>query len=207
MSYQAAPDAGRRRALKALCSLAGAPLSGTVPGHAPAQSATGATYALRAAPATVALLGGAGPPTAVWAYNGSIPGPTLRVRQGDTLRVRVANDLPEGTTVHWHGLRLPNAMDGVPMVTQDPIAAGGTFDYEFACPDAGTFWYHPHQRSHVQVALGLSGVLIVEEPQAPEVDRDVVWVLDDWRLNRDGQLAAISTRCSTRRTRAASAIR
>ena len=188
MKHPAAPNAGRRRALEALGCLAGAPLSALFPAHATAQPATGAPHALRAAPATVPLLGDAGPATRVWAYNGSVPGPMLRVRQGDTLRVRVANGLPEATTVHWHGLRLPNAMDGVPMVTQDPIAAGGTFDYAFACPDAGTFWYHPHQRSHVQVALGLSGVLVVEEPQAPDVDRDVVWVLDDWRLNRDGQL-------------------
>jgi FtsP/CotA-like multicopper oxidase with cupredoxin domain len=190
MRHPAVLSAGRRRALKALGSLAGAPLCALFPVRATAQSAIGGTCALRAAPATVALLGNAGPPTNVWAYNGSVPGPMLRVRQGDTLRVRVANDLAEATTVHWHGLRLPNAMDGVPMVTQDPIAAGGTFDYAFACPDAGTFWYHPHQRSHVQVALGLAGVLIVEEPVAPDVDRDVVWVLDDWRLNRDGQLVA-----------------
>ena len=190
MRHPEEPNAGRRRALKAFGSLAVAPLPALFASRAPAQPAFGAAYTLRAAPATVPLLGTAGPATAVWAYNGGIPGPMLRVRQGDTLRVRVANDLPEATTVHWHGLRLPNAMDGVPMVTQDPIAAGGTFDYAFACPDAGTFWYHPHQRSHVQVALGLSGVLLVEEPQAPDVDRDVTWVLDDWRLNRDGQLVA-----------------
>ena len=116
------------------------------------------------------MLGGTAPATAVWAYNGRVPGPMLRVRQGDTLRVQVANDLAEPTTVHWHGLRIPNAMDGVPALTQNPIAArGGTFDYAFACPDAGTFWYHPHLRGHVQVAMGLHGVLVVEEPVAPDV--------------------------------------
>ena len=83
----------------------------------------------------------------------------------------------------------PNAMDGVPALTQSPIAArGGTFDYAFACPDAGTFWYHPHLRGHVQVAMGLHGVLVVEEPVAPDVDRDVVWVLDDWRLTSAAQV-------------------
>ena len=81
-------------------------------------------------------------------------------------------------------------MDGVPHLTQTPIAAnGGKFVYEFALPDAGTFWYHPHTRSHEQVARGLSGVLIVEEPEPPKVDRDITWVLDDWRLQRDAQVA------------------
>ena len=86
------------------------------------------------------MLGPANPQTDLWVYNGRVPGPVLRVRQGERLRVDVVNDLPEATTVHWHGLRLPNAMDGVPHLTQPPIAAGGgRFTYEFACPDAGTF--------------------------------------------------------------------
>jgi len=142
---------------------------------------------LTAAPAKVALIGGR--ETDVWAYNGGVPGPVLRVRQGERLRVDVVNDLPEETTVHWHGLRLPNAMDGVPHLTQPPIAAGGgRFTYEFACPDAGTFWYHPHLRGNVQVEMGLAGALIVEEPERLAVDRDVLWVLDDWRMQRDGQV-------------------
>ncbi len=182
-------DPARRRTLVALAGVAAAPLAALVPRAASAQPA-GAAYALRAAPATVALVGAGQPATAVWAYDGQVPGPVLRVRQGETLRVQVVNDLAEPTTVHWHGLRIPNAMDGVPALTQAPIAAGGgRFDYAFACPDAGTFWYHPHLRGHVQVDMGLHGALIVDEREPPPVDRDVLWVLDDWRLTRD---AAIS---------------
>lgn len=129
------------------------------------------------------------PQTAIWGYNGSVPGPELRLRQGERLRVSVENLLDEETTVHWHGIRLPNAMDGVPHLTQKPIAAnGGKFLYEFEVPDAGTYWYHPHQRSLEQVGRGLYGALIVEEKEPPKVDRDVTWVLDDWRLDRDASI-------------------
>jgi FtsP/CotA-like multicopper oxidase with cupredoxin domain len=129
------------------------------------------------------------PQTAIWGYNGSVPGPELRLRQGERLRVAVENLLDEETTVHWHGIRLPNAMDGVPHLTQKPIAAeGGKFLYEFNVLDAGTYWYHPHQRGYEQVARGLYGALIVEEPEPPVVDRDITWILDDWRLDRDASI-------------------
>jgi FtsP/CotA-like multicopper oxidase with cupredoxin domain len=131
-----------------------------------------------------------GPKTDVWTYDGIIPGPVLRVKQGERLAVTVRNSLEDRTTVHWHGLRIPNAMDGVPFLTQPPIEAGRTFSYAFEAADAGTFWYHPHVNSAEQVGRGLSGALIVEEAKPPEVDRDVVWVLDDWRLRQDGKLAA-----------------
>lgn len=134
------------------------------------------------------LVGGEHPETAVWAYNGTVPGPEIRARQGERLRVAVENRLDEETTVHWHGLRVPNPMDGVPHLTQKPIAPGETFVYEFDVPDAGTYWYHPHQRSFVQVGRGLYGPLIVEERAAVDVDRDLTWVIDDWRLNRDAQI-------------------
>jgi FtsP/CotA-like multicopper oxidase with cupredoxin domain len=111
------------------------------------------------------------------------------VRQGERLRVRVENGLSEDTTVHWHGVRVPNAMDGVPHLTQKPIAPGESFTYEFDCTDAGTFWYHPHQRSSVQVERGLSGALIVEEREPLPFDRDVVWLLDDWRLLKDASIS------------------
>ena len=98
---------------------------------------------LRAAPATQELVGGANPATSVWTYNGSVPGPELRYRQGQRLRIEVENALDAETTVHWHGIRVPNAMDGVPHLTQAPIAArSGRFVYEFDLPDAGTYWYH-----------------------------------------------------------------
>src|SRR5688572_22491292 len=144
---------------------------------------------LRLAAARQSLVGAAHPATEVWAYNGTVPGPALRYVQGERLRIEVENALDVETTVHWHGIRLPNAMDGVPHLTQPPIAAkGGRFVYEFDLPDAGTFWYHPHLGSPEQVGRGLYGALIVEERNAPAVDRDVVWVLSDWRLDREARL-------------------
>src|SRR5690606_34269320 len=110
-------------------------------------------------------------------------------RQGERVRIAVENRLPQPTTVHWHGLRVPNAMDGVPDLTQPAIEPGGRFVYEFDLPDAGTFWYHPHARSAEQVGRGLSGAFIVEEREPPAVDRDVVWVLDDWRLTPEVAIA------------------
>ncbi len=127
--------------------------------------------------------------TNVWAYNGQVPGPELRLRQGERVKILVENQLKEETTVHWHGLRVPHSMDGVPHLTQKPIAAGGTFTYEFDVPDAGTYWYHPHQRSFEQVGRGLYGPLIIEEREPIAVDRDITWVLDDWRLGRDAQIS------------------
>ena len=118
---------------------------------------------LQAAPASVRLVPVPYGETAVWCYGGSVPGPEIRVRQGDRLRVVLANGLEEDTTVHWHGLRLPNAMDGVPLVTQPSVRPGETFTYEFDAVDAGTFWYHPHSNSIEQVARGLYGVLVIEE--------------------------------------------
>lgn len=146
-------------------------------------------FALVAAPARASLVGPPHPETDVWSYNGRTPGPEIRVRQGEHIRVLVENRLPEETTVHWHGIRLPNAMDGVPHLTQKPIGPGETFTYEFTCPDAGTFWYHPHQRSFVQVGRGLYGALIVEERETVPVDRDVTWVLADWRLLDDASIS------------------
>ena len=151
--------------------------------------ASAKTRVLRAAPARQSLVGAAYPQTEVWGYDGVVPGPELRFRQGERLRVELHNALPVDTTVHWHGLRLPHAMDGVPHVTQAPIKAdGGRFLYEFDLPDAGTFWYHPHLGSPEQVGRGLYGALIVEEREPPAVDRDAVWVLSDWRLDREARI-------------------
>ena len=134
---------------------------------------------------------GAGPQgaSAVWCYNGVVPGPVIRARQGERVRVAFANGLPQETTIHWHGLRVPNAMDGVPDVTQAPVAPGERFVYEFDLPDAGTYWYHPHAHSSEQTERGLAGAFVVDEAKPPEVDRDILWVLDDWRLYANGVLA------------------
>lgn len=126
--------------------------------------------------------------TDVWAYDARVPGPTLRVKLGQTLRVDFQNGLPQKTTIHWHGVRVPNAMDGVPGVTQPPIEPGDSFRYEFTPKDAGTFWFHPHVRGAEQVERGLYGVLVVEDADPPAYSRDLVWVLDDWKLKPDGSL-------------------
>ncbi len=144
---------------------------------------------LTAAPARVPLVGAPYRDTEVWSYGGTVPGPEIRLQQRDGLRVVVKNGLAQDTTVHWHGLRVPNAMDGVPDLTQPSIAPGASFAYEFPVPDAGTYWYHSHAHSAEQVGRGLYGALIVEEPEPPRVDRDIVWVLGDWRLTKDAAIA------------------
>jgi FtsP/CotA-like multicopper oxidase with cupredoxin domain len=111
-------------------------------------------------------------PSTALGYDGTRPGPTLRVRHGGELRVRLVNELAEPTAIHWHGVRVPNAMDGVIGLTQPPVTPGASFDYRFRPPDAGTFWYHAHAAG--QTDRGLYGALIVEEAQGPDVDRDVV---------------------------------
>ncbi|MBE1295081.1 MAG: multicopper oxidase domain-containing protein [Rhodobacteraceae bacterium] len=126
--------------------------------------------------------------TDLWGVNGSVPGPALRARQGDRLRVEIENALPQDTSMHWHGIRIENAMDGVPGMTQDPIAPGEIFTYDFALPDAGTYWYHSHAQSVEQVERGLQGPLIIAEDQAPEVDQDLVLMLDDIRLASDASV-------------------
>lgn len=128
-----------------------------------------------------------GETTQVWSYNGVVPGPELRVKKGQGVRVTFTNNLPQETTIHWHGVRVPNEMDGVPHVTQEPIRPGETFVYEFVPKDAGTFWYHPHVRGSEQVERGLYGVLIVEDIESTELS-DITVVIDDWLLTQDVQV-------------------
>jgi FtsP/CotA-like multicopper oxidase with cupredoxin domain len=156
---------------------------------AAAASSDGVEKRLVAAPGQAPILTQPSPETAVWCYNGKTPGPEIRLRQAERLRLVVENQLPQHTTIHWHGLRVPNAMDGAPEVTQPPIQPGGSFTYAFAVPDAGTYWYHPHAHSAEQVGRGLYGAFIVEEREPLPVDRDLVWVLGDWRLEPDASIA------------------
>ena len=123
-----------------------------------------------------------------WGYNGQVPGPVIEARVGDVLEVRLTNRLPEPTTIHWHGLRVPAAMDGTDMV-QRPVAPGQTFTYRFRLPDAGTFWYHPHNNETVQLEKGLYGALIVRGDDEPVLDGERVLVLDDLKLDKKGQIA------------------
>ncbi len=154
--------------------------------HSPAVAATEATRRRPGAPVrdftltpqqTRLDLGG--PVVDTWTYGGGVPGPLLRGNVGDVLRVRVVNQLPANTSVHWHGVALRNDMDGVPDLTQSAIAAGRSFTYEFTVPDTGTYWYHPHVGA--QLDRGLYAPLIVDDPREPgRYDAEWIVVLDDW---------------------------
>ena len=123
-----------------------------------------------------------------WGYQGMVPGPVIVGHVGDTLVVRLINHLPEPTTIHWHGLRLPAQMDGTDSV-QRPVQPGETFEYRFVLPDAGTFWYHSHSNETVQIERGLYGALVVLAHDEPEFDVDRLLVLDDVKLDRTQQIA------------------
>ena len=117
----------------------------------------------------------------VWGYNNRVPGPELRVREGDSVRITLKNDLPVPTTIHWHGINVPNAMDGVAGLNQAPVDPGEDFVYEFTATPAGTRWYHSHTDAHVQVAMGLYGALIVEPRVTDDTyDRDYTMKLAEW---------------------------
>ncbi len=122
-----------------------------------------------------------------WTYNGSLPGPLIRVTEGDAVRIILKNELPEPTTIHWHGIEVPNEMDGVPEMTQNPVAPGDTFVYEFIARPAGTFMYHSHFEADIQVPAGLYAPFIIdpleEESDPPDVD---VMLMISEVLVRDG---------------------
>ena len=129
-----------------------------------------------------------------YTYNQQVPGPRIRVKVGDKLRINVQNMLPEATTVHWHGLILPNNMDGPADVTQAPIAPGTTFAYEFTPQQAGTYFYHSHREPDRQQALGLYGALIIDPatpPAAPAYSREVVVQLQEWTVRNGSTFPAM----------------
>ena len=129
-----------------------------------------------------------------WTYNGTIPGPTIRVKVGDRLIVHFTNNLPRPSTIHWHGLRIPIDMDGVPGYSQDPVRPGETFTYDFVVPDAGIYWYHPHVMSAAQVGFGLYGAFLVEDPtETVGIADDLVLVLSDIDIAGDGELLPADT--------------
>lgn len=123
----------------------------------------------------------------MYAFNGQVPGPVLKVDRGVSVHVRFVNALDQPSTVHWHGLRLDHRMDGVPHVSQHPVAPGESFDYTLTFPDAGVYWYHPHVREDMQQDLGLSGNIVVGRmPELPPVAREEVLLLDDLLIGADG---------------------
>jgi FtsP/CotA-like multicopper oxidase with cupredoxin domain len=143
-----------------------------------ARDATGGTVMAGVAP-EVGHVDLGGPVVATWSYGGQIPGPEIRVRKGKVIQALLANRLPAATTVHWHGVAIRNNMDGVPGMTQAPVAPDAQHTYRFAVAQAGTYWYHPHVG--VQLDRGLYGPLIVEDPDEPAgYDHEWTVVLDDW---------------------------
>lgn len=117
-----------------------------------------------------------------WGFNKLLPGPTLKAEKGDRLVIKAINKLKEPTVIHWHGIRLPAAMDGTDSV-QKPIEPGQEYEYNFIVPDAGTFWYHAHQNETVQMERGMYGAIIVGDPIDPKVDGDKIFMIDDMKLN------------------------
>ena len=148
-------------------------------------------YILTAEPSPIELIPGTTTPA--WTFNQGFPSPVIRARQGQEVSILFRNRLPEPTTIHWHGIRLPIAMDGVPFLTQPPIQPGEDFVYRFTPPDAGTFWYHPHVNSLVQLGRGLVGPIIVEEATPTNFDEDLPLMLKNWHLNEDGSFAPFTS--------------
>lgn len=154
------------------------------------EAATTHDYELIAAPLDVELVPGFRTPA--WAFGGSAPGQELRVRQGDWLRVRFTNRLPVPTTIHWHGIRLPLEMDGVPYVSQMPVLPGESFIYRFRVPDAGSYWYHPHVASSEQLGRGLVGPLIIEEREPTGFVHERTLSLKNWHVDEQGAFLPFS---------------
>ena len=152
------------------------------------QANTSEIYKLRAGEANANLIGDGTSSENCWLYNASCPGPLLRRRKGEMLNVAVTNDLSIPTTVHWHGIRNVNEMDGVADLTQPPIEPGEQFLYEVPLTESGTYWYHAHTMGWEQVARGLYGPLIIDDDDDPAVDHDFTLMIDDWRLTQDGQI-------------------
>ena len=126
-----------------------------------------------------------------WGFNEQLPGPVLRAKAGDTLVVRLHNQLPEATTIHWHGIALPASMDGTDAM-QKPIQPGEIFVYRFVVPDAGTFWYHSHTNETVQMERGLYGALVIERESEPVVDAERLFMIDDMKLDANHGFTTLS---------------
>ena len=187
MSSTCAPQAMQSMDMGSMSSMCSPGNSSTMPAdgipiaslQAPLTAAHTATFTLTAQPAQ--LERGAGVSADAWTFNGIAPGPTLRVRQGDLVIVKLNNHLLVGVTIHWHGVAVPNSADGVAGLTQDAVKPGEAYTYRFVAKDPGTYWYHSHQESFAETSRGLYGLLIVE-PAAPVThdDVDVGITLHSW---------------------------
>ncbi|QIG48575.1 multicopper oxidase family protein [Nordella sp. HKS 07] len=180
-------------AAPALLSLSRADTAKPLP-EAPPRVGASATHevTLEAKARSVELFGADGPKSTLWTYGDELF-PILRARRGDRLRATLRNSLAEHTSIHWHGVRVPNAMDGVQYVTQQPVEPGNSFVYDFPLPDTGTFFFHPHCNETGQVGHGLVGVLIVEGDESRPFDDELVLIAKDWRLDADGSFLPFTT--------------
>src|SRR5258706_9856028 len=131
----------------------------------------------------------------LWGYNGQSPGPTIEAVEGDKVRIFVTNKLPEHTTIHWHGQRLPNGMDGVGGLSQPHIKPGQTFVYEFQLQRSGTFMYHPHSDEMVQMAMGMMGFFVVHprDPKFNRADRDFVFLMASYDIDPGSYMPKVMT--------------
>jgi FtsP/CotA-like multicopper oxidase with cupredoxin domain len=169
----------------AMAAMVSAPLS-VLP--LPSLAAGVRRYAITAAPASRKLGPADRPSTRLWLYGGTTPGPMIEARRGEDLEVEFLNNLDVPTTMHWHGIRNLNEMDGVPGLAQAAIEPGESFTYRFPLRDAGTFWYHAHNKGWEQLARGLYGPLVVRDGDEASGARDITLVADDWRLDDEYQL-------------------
>ena len=128
----------------------------------------------------------AGKSITAWGFNKQLPGPTLKAKKGDTLVIKVKNELHKPTIIHWHGIQLPASLDGTGEA-QSPIQPGEEFEYRFTVPDAGTFWYHSHHDETIQMERGMYGAIVVEDDNDPVVDEDRVLMIDDMKLTNDNE--------------------
>nr|WP_316653492.1 multicopper oxidase family protein [uncultured Gellertiella sp.] len=176
----------RRQILKASALLAATGLAGGLAGRLAGASALPAPVELKPQPLDFDLTG-KGMTKAMMSYRPDGMPPVLTARQGEPFAARLVNGLSEPTTIHWHGMRLKNAMDGVPVLTQPYVYPKDSFDYAFTPPDAGTFWYHPHCNTLEQMGRGLAGMLVVAGRDDPEFDAEIPLMLRDWRLGGDSQ--------------------
>ncbi len=160
----------------AACTRTAPPQVGPSPASAEPTTGTVRALGVRARPVELDL---GGRTVATWAYGDSVPGPPVRATAGDMVRIDFRNDLPEETSVHWHGLAIPHDMDGVPHLTSEPVPPGGSFAFAFVVPDPGTYWFHPH--TGLQLDRGLYAPFIVDDPAEPgDYDAEWIVVLDDW---------------------------
>lgn len=185
---EVAPRINRRELITSAATLLASPMLAS-PMHTAHGASRRRARQLTARPGLADITNNKTPETRIWGYDGQVPGPVLRVKQDEELAITLVNELEQPTSIHWHGIRITNNMDGSPLV-QPAVEPGDAFEYRFSSPDAGTYWYHTHTRGFEQLTRGLYGVLIVDETTQPaeKFDDEIILAIDDWLLGKDGQI-------------------